>query len=54
MAALLTQQLKKDNFSKKSKAASTFEELKKALLDFTVPVFVETDASGEGLGAVLS
>ncbi|KAK8916810.1 hypothetical protein KSP39_PZI022605 [Platanthera zijinensis] len=62
IAAPLTDLLTKDGFKWNDKAAAAFETLKThltsapilALPDFTQPFTIETDASGCGLGAVLS
>lgn len=62
IAAPLTAQLRKDNFLWNSEAESTFVRLKEALLaapvlgipNFSIPFVVEADASGKGIGAVLS
>ncbi|KAL5548450.1 hypothetical protein UlMin_003681 [Ulmus minor] len=57
----LTDKLKKDKFGWNSEAATTFEGLNHAtssvlvlaMPDFLKPFFIETDASGFGLGVVL-
>ena len=62
LASPLTDLLKKDSFSWNTKAEEAFITLKEAitaspilaLLDFSHPFTLETDASGSGIGAVLS
>lgn len=57
----LTQQLKKDAFGWTPEAEAAFQKLKQAmvtvpvlaLLDFSQPFIIETNASGYGLGIVL-
>ncbi|KAK0595099.1 hypothetical protein LWI29_003584 [Acer saccharum] len=61
IAKPLTAMLKKDSFEWTEEAKKAFEDLKRAmtqtpvlvLLDFEKPFEVYTDASGEGIGAVL-
>lgn len=61
IALSLTEQLKKDRFSWNEEAELAFKELKHAttivpvlaMLDFSQPFIIETDASGYGLGVVL-
>lgn len=58
----MTNQLKKDNFNWDDIATAAFNRLKEVMLsapilaipNFRIPFVVETDASGKGLGAVLS
>ena len=62
IAAPLTNQLHKDNFHWNDEAEAAFSALKNAMLvapvlgtpDFNVHFVVEADASGKGLGAILS
>ena len=62
IAARLTYQLRKDNFNWNDEAEAAFIALKEALLatpvlgipNFHLPFVVEADASGKGLGVVLS
>lgn len=62
IALPLTDQLKKENFEWNSDATMDFQQLKRmmtstpilALPNYELPFVVETDASGFGLGAVLS
>lgn len=62
LAFPLTNQLKKDNFHWDTAATDAFKALKQAMLsapvlaipDFSVLFVVEADASGKGLGVVLS
>lgn len=61
-AKVLTDLLKKDSFQWNSAATDAFQNLKKIisaapvlkLPDFSAPFILETDASGIGIGAVLS
>lgn len=61
LAKPLTQLLKKDAFKWNGEAEDAFQELKKVisrppvldLLDFNATFTIETDASGQGIGAVL-
>lgn len=61
MAQPLTEQLKKDVFGWKEKAATTFDVLKQAMVsppvlalsDYSKTFVVETDGSGFRLGAIL-
>lgn len=61
IARPLTDMLKRDNFQWTDESVSTFTALKQALisapvlalLDFSKPFVVETDASGKGIGVVL-
>jgi len=58
----LTNLLARDSFTWSTEAQTTFNDLKAALTtalvlmlpDFTLPFTVETDASGVGMGAMLS
>ncbi|KAA0054183.1 Transposon Ty3-G Gag-Pol polyprotein [Cucumis melo var. makuwa] len=62
IAAPLTKLLQKNGFHWGDDATTTFESLKQAMIsvpvlalpDFSLPFIIETDASGTGLGAVLS
>lgn len=62
MARPLTNMLKKGNFLQTNESASAFEQLKKAISstlvltmpDFSQPFSIECDASGKGIGVVLS
>ena len=62
LAKPLTNQLKKDNFHWDEIATAAFNTLKQVMLsapvlaipNFSLPFVVEADASGKGLGAVLS
>ena len=62
IATALTQQLKKDAFKWSPEAEYAFQELKKAITklpvltlpDFSKPFIIEIDASGVGIGVVLT
>ena len=62
IAGSLTNLLKKDNFQWDARATTTIEKLKTAItqvpilafLDFSKPFVLETNASGSGIGDVLS
>ena len=62
LAAPLTDLIKKGYFIWIEKAQKTFDKLKEvmsscpvlAILDFSLPVVVECDASGEGIGSILT
>lgn len=62
LANPLTQQLKRDSFNWKEEATTAFEALKSAMLsapvlaspNFSIPLVIEADTSGIGVGAVLT
>lgn len=62
IARPLTNLLRKGQFGWNAEAEEAFSKLKQALtmsptlalLDFSMPFVIQTDASGEGIGAVLS
>ena len=62
ISKLLTELLKKDNFHWNEEAQESFEKLKEVMIttpilampNYTLPFTLEIDASGHGIGAMLS